>query len=111
MHPRFLHSSAADRNHPAGTERAQSPSPPSGPADLTATLAAADQACCCLAKPMVLVMLPPTARRTHTVDLLLCGHHHHVSKDALDAAGAIVYDSRELPIEAAQKSPESVRAR
>jgi hypothetical protein len=111
MHPRFLHPSAAERDHPAGTGLVKSPSPGGDATDLMATLTAADRACCCLAKPVVMVVLPPTARRAHVVDLLLCGHHYHVSKDALTAASAIIHDSRDLPAEARQESPNSVIAR
>ncbi len=111
MHPRFLHPSAAERGHPAGAGRTTAPSPAGGPANPTATLASADRACCCLAKPVVLVVLPPTARRSHAVDLLLCGHHYRVSEDALSSKGAIVYDSRKLPIEAERESPDPVSAR
>jgi hypothetical protein len=108
MHPRFPHPSAAERGHPAGTGRATAPSPASGTTSLTARLAAADRACCCLARPVVLVLLPPTARHAHAVDLLFCGHHYHGCKDALDAAGALVYDSRDLPAEAGQDTYDAV---
>ncbi len=53
----------------------------------------ADRACCCCARPVVTVMMPPAAGRPHPVDLLLCGHHFQVSRDALEAAGAAVYDN------------------
>ncbi len=36
--------------------------------------------------------MPPTAARPHPVDLLLCGHHYRVSRDALAAADAVVFD-------------------
>jgi hypothetical protein len=36
--------------------------------------------------------MPPTAARPHPVDLLLCGHHCWVSRKALAAAGAVVFD-------------------
>ncbi len=111
MHRRFLHPSAAEHGHPAGTGRATAPSPASGTTSLTARLAAADRACCCLARPVVLVLLPPTARHAHAVDLLLCGHHYHVCKDALETAGALVYDSREAMAGAEQDSPHVVGAR
>jgi hypothetical protein len=110
MHPRFLHPSAAERGHPAGTGATEC-SPASDTPSLTARLAAADRACCCLAKPVVLVLLPPTARHDHAVDLLLCGHHYHVCKDALDTAGALVYDSRDLPVEAEQDALDIVGIR
>jgi hypothetical protein len=52
----------------------------------------ADRACCCPARPVVTVIMPPAPRRPHSVDLLLCGHHFRVSRAALTAAGAAVYD-------------------
>jgi len=52
----------------------------------------ADRACCCPARPVVTVMMPPTPHRPYAVDLLLCGHHFRVSRAALEAAGAAVYD-------------------
>jgi hypothetical protein len=36
--------------------------------------------------------MPPTSARPHQVDLLLCGYHYRVSRDALAAAGAVVFD-------------------
>jgi hypothetical protein len=52
----------------------------------------ADRACCCPARPVVTVIMPPAPGRPHAVDLLLCGHHFRVSRAALTAAGAAVYD-------------------
>jgi len=52
----------------------------------------ADRACCCPARPVVTVIMPPAPGRPHPVDLLLCGHHFQVSRAALKAAGAAVYD-------------------
>ncbi len=52
----------------------------------------ADRACCCPARPVVTVIMPPAPGRPHPVDLLLCGHHFQVSRAALAAAGAAVYD-------------------
>jgi hypothetical protein len=52
----------------------------------------ADRACCCPARPVVTVIMPPAPGRPHPVDLLLCGHHFRVSRAALTAAGATVYD-------------------
>jgi len=52
----------------------------------------ADRACCCPARPVVTVIMPPAPGRPHPVDLLLCGHHFRVSRAALMAAGATVYD-------------------
>ena len=54
--------------------------------------AMADRACCCPARPVVTVIIPPGPGRPHSVDLLLCGHHFQVSRAALKAAGAAVYD-------------------
>ena len=51
-----------------------------------------DQACCCPAQPLVRAIMPPTAQRAHSVDLLLCGHHYRVSRHALIAAGASIYE-------------------
>lgn len=53
-----------------------------------------DRACCCPARPVVSVLIPPSATRRHSVDLLLCGHHYRVSRQALNAARALV---TELP--------------
>ena len=53
----------------------------------------ADRACCCPARPVVTVIMPPAPGRPHPVDLLLCGHHFRVSRAALTAAGAAVYDN------------------
>jgi hypothetical protein len=50
------------------------------------------RACCCPAWPVVTVIMPPAPGRPHSVDLLLCGHHFRVSRAALEAAGAAVYD-------------------
>jgi len=52
----------------------------------------ADLACCCPAKPAVTVIMPPAPGRPDAVDLLLCGHHFRISRAALTAAGAAVYD-------------------
>ncbi len=40
--------------------------------------------------------MPPVPGRPHPVDLLLCGHHYRVSRAALRAAGATVYDEAGL---------------
>jgi len=55
-------------------------------------LVGADRSCCCLARPVVTVIMPPAPGRPQPVDLLLCGHHFRVSRAALTAAGAAVYD-------------------
>ena len=36
--------------------------------------------------------MPPTAARPHETELLLCGHHYRVSRAALAAAHATVYE-------------------
>jgi len=64
----------------------------------TVPLDGAARACCCQARPVVTVVMPPTASRPHPVDLLLCGHHFRVSRAALYAAGAAVYDETGLLI-------------
>ena len=53
---------------------------------------AAGRACCCPAQPVVTVIMPPAPGRPYPVDLLLCSHHFQVSRVALKAAGAAVYD-------------------
>jgi len=55
-------------------------------------LKTADRACCCPAKPVVVAVMPPAPGREHPTDLLLCAHHYRVSRAALDAAGAAVFD-------------------
>ena len=52
----------------------------------------ADRACCCPAKPVVIVVMPPAPGRDNPTDLLLCSHHYRVSREALMAAGAAVFD-------------------
>jgi hypothetical protein len=52
----------------------------------------ADRACCCSARPVVIAIMPPVPGRDHATDLLLCGHHYRASRQALDGAGAHVYD-------------------
>jgi len=51
-----------------------------------------DRACCCPAQPVVRAIMPPVPQRPHPVDLLLCGHHYRVCRQALIAAGALIYD-------------------
>jgi hypothetical protein len=63
--------------------------PPPGPAR---PLSYTDRACCCPARPVVTVVIPAARGRPRPVDLLLCGHHYRVSRAALHAAGAVVYD-------------------
>jgi hypothetical protein len=52
-----------------------------------------DRACCCPAGPMFRIVMPATGGRGHPTDLLLCGHHYRVSRAALTAVGASVYDA------------------
>jgi hypothetical protein len=52
----------------------------------------ADRACCCPAWPAVRVIMPAIASRPQEADLLLCAHHYRVSRQALDAAGAVVIE-------------------
>ena len=61
-------------------------------AGLGRRLTLADRACCCPARPVVTVIMPAVPGRPRPVDLLLCGHHYRVSRAALLAAGAAVYD-------------------
>jgi hypothetical protein len=56
-------------------------------------LASASRACCCPARPVMVAIMPPAPGRDHPTDLLLCGHHYRVSRQALAAAGAVVYDA------------------
>lgn len=53
--------------------------------------------------------MPPTPTRPHPVDLLLCGHHYGVSRAALAAVGAIVYDETGALIEAGTGEHEAAR--
>jgi hypothetical protein len=84
--------------HPAGASH--------GAAEWLSQLASTDRACCCTAKPVVIAVMPQTAQRPHPIELLLCGHHHHVSKEALETAGAVTYDSRETFAEASEETAE-----
>jgi hypothetical protein len=52
----------------------------------------AGRACCCPAWPAVRVIMPATGSRAHETELLLCAHHYRVSRQALDAAGAVVIE-------------------
>ena len=61
-------------------------------AGLGRRLTVADRACCCPARPVVTVIMLAAPGRPRPVDLLLCGHHYRVSRAALLAAGAAVYD-------------------
>ena len=51
-----------------------------------------DRACCCVARAVVRVVMPPAPGRPHETELLLCGHHYRVSRPALLAAHAQVYE-------------------
>jgi hypothetical protein len=75
-------------------------------ADRAEPLAGAGRACCCPARPVVTVVMPPASGRPHPVDLLLlCGHHYRVSRAAVTAAGAAVYDELGAPVRAVTNSP------
>jgi hypothetical protein len=75
--------------------------------ELGMPLGITERACCCPARPVVRVMMPATACRPDPVDLLLCGHHYRVSRAALHASGAAVYDETGALIMsgASQQSP------
>jgi len=60
----------------------------------------ADRACCCSARPAVAALLPPAPGRDHPTELLLCGHHYRASREALEAAGATVWDETGQPVTA-----------
>jgi len=47
--------------------------------------------------------------RAHPVDLLLCGHHYRVSRDALAAAGAVVFDETGAIVETGISDLETIR--
>jgi len=42
--------------------------------------------------------MPAAAGRGHEIDLLLCGHHFRASRNALQVAGASVYDRAGTPV-------------
>jgi hypothetical protein len=53
--------------------------------------------------------MPPISARAHPVDLLLCGHHYRVSRDALAAAGAVVFDETGAIVETGISDLETIR--
>jgi hypothetical protein len=59
---------------------------------------------------VVRVVMPPTPARPHPVDLLLCGHHYRVSRAALAAAGAVVFDDTGEIVETGVSEHETTRA-
>ena len=63
-----------------------------GPQAWRSALRSAGRACCCPARPAVIVVMPPSQGRTRAADLLLCRHHYNVSRRALAAVGAAVFD-------------------
>jgi hypothetical protein len=63
-----------------------------GPQAWRSALRSADRACCCKARPAVIAVMPPSQGRTRAADLLLCRHHYGISRRALAAAGAAVFD-------------------
>src|SRR6185437_2821995 len=83
MKPRFPHKGA-------GGSMPESGGPPPDRVLADSPACREDRACCCPAHPVVRVVMPPVTGRPHSVDLLLCGHHYRVSREALDAAGALV---------------------
>ena len=87
-----MHAGATGRESHPSNQRAASPS--YSTAGWLTQLASADRACCCPARPVVMAVLPPTSQRPHPVDLLLCGHHYRSSQKSLEAAGAVILDSR-----------------
>jgi hypothetical protein len=75
------------------------------------TLRMASRSCCCSARPAVIDIMPAAPGRGHETDLLLCGHHFRTSRDALQVAGAFVYDRAGTPIvEPARVSPRVLLA-
>jgi hypothetical protein len=76
---------------------------PTGGASVSADVAdMAGHACCCPAQAMVRVVMPPTATRPHETELLLCGHHYRVSRRALAAVHAAVYELPWTPRDTAE---------
>lgn len=94
MHERYPHPSVGGRSFTAGRWPTSRTAYAGGETDLEKRLDSADRACCCLAKPLVVAIIPPTADRPEPADLLLCGHHYTAYKDALEAVGATIHDSR-----------------
>ena len=92
MNMNFLHPSAAGG-------AAASRGTPLGPAAelITEPSARAGSACCCPARPAVRVIMPPSPSRPRSTEILLCGHHYRVSKAALAAARAVVYELAGTP--------------
>ena len=76
----------------AGRSAPETGSLPVGQHHLTVPACREDRACCCPAQPVVRAIMPPTPQRAYPVDLLLCGHHYRISRRALIAAGASIYD-------------------
>lgn len=83
---RFRYPRAGSRGKAPGACRA-SPQPPG---DDVIAAATAERADCCPAKPEVRVVMLRGTR----ADLWLCGHHYRVSRQALRAAGAVVFNQR-----------------
>lgn len=72
-------------------------------------LAFADRACCCAARPVVVVVMPSTPTRQYPMDLLLCNHHYNLSRAALVAKGAAVYDETGARLTADTASEQEFR--
>ena len=83
MKPRFPHAGAGESAPESGSTAPREPRPLSAPEGRE------DRACCCPARPVVQAIMPP---ERHSVDLLLCGHHYRVSRQALAAAGARIFN-------------------
>ncbi len=61
---------------------------PQRPGDDVIAAAMPERADCCPAKPQVRVVM----LRGPRADFWLCGHHYQASRQALQAAGAVVFD-------------------
>ncbi len=92
MNMNFLHPSAAGDAGAARSARL-------GPAAelITEPSPRAGSACCCPARPAVRVIMPPSPSRPRSTEILLCGHHYRVSRAALSAARAVVYELAGTP--------------
>jgi hypothetical protein len=87
MKPRFPYGSDDESALASG-----STSPPCEPGFSARPVCLEDRACCCPAPPLVRAIMPATPERPHPADLLLCGHHYRVSRQALIAAGARIFN-------------------
>lgn len=69
----------------------------SSPENVWTPLVGSSISCCCPAAPKVQVVMPRSADRA-PVELLLCGHHYRAASQALQAAGATVFDVNGMPL-------------